>query len=94
MYGFNVITNSLRLRLGGLADWLFGCWHRRTSFPITLGASVSVDGQPTTQAETYVVCVECGRRFAYDWTAMRITRQPTAWAGAERLQGRISERTV
>jgi len=40
------------------ADWLYGCSHSKTTFPITL------------QAETYIVCLERGSRLAYDWTAM------------------------
>jgi hypothetical protein len=52
---FNVVANTVRVQLVGLADWLYGCSHRRTTFPITLRANVSVDGQQSTQAETYVV---------------------------------------
>lgn len=51
-----------------VGDWvrgLWGCSHRKTSFPITMdGASGS---------ETYVVCMLCGQRFAYDWTTMSKT---------------------
>lgn len=51
-----------------VANWvrgLWGCSHRKTSFPITMeGASGS---------ETYVVCMVCGQRFAYDWTTMSKT---------------------
>jgi hypothetical protein len=42
-----------------LANWIWGCSHRRTTLPVT------------HNAETYVVCLECGRRFAYDWARMR-----------------------
>jgi len=42
---FNVVANTVRVRLVGLADRLYGCAHRTTTFPITLGASVSVDGR-------------------------------------------------
>ncbi len=73
---FDVVANAVRVRLVVLADWLSGCAHRSTTFPITLRAGVGVDGQQSTQRDTYVVCLECGRHFAYDWTAMRITRQP------------------
>lgn len=41
--------------------WLFGCSHRRTTFPLT-------------KKRTYVVCLECGREFQYDWQKMRIMR--------------------
>lgn len=75
----NVVTNTLRVQLVGLADRLYGCSHRRTSFPITLAANVIVDGpQQSAQAETYIVCLECGRHFAYDWTTMRSAKQCTA----------------
>jgi hypothetical protein len=75
----NVVTNTLRVQLVGLADRLYGCSHRRTGFPITLAADVIVDGpQQRAQAETYIVCLECGRHFAYDWTTMRSTKQCTA----------------
>ncbi len=88
---FNVVANTVRVRLVGLADWLHGCSHRGTTFPITLRISVSVDGQQSTQAETYVVCLECGRHFAYDWTTMRITKQRAAWV---RRRPRLSRRSV
>jgi hypothetical protein len=47
-------------------DWLRGCAHRRTTFPITL------------QSETYIACLECGRHLPYDWTAMRVTSHRNA----------------
>ena len=89
---FNVVANTVRVRLGGLADWLYGCSHRRTTFPITLRAGVSVDGQQSAQAETYVVCLECGRHFGYDWTTMRMTRQRAAWARSRPGLGRMSNK--
>ena len=46
---------------------LFGCAHRRLTRPIT---PVSKPGVPS--GETYVVCLECGKQFAYDWNRMRI----------------------
>ena len=49
----------LFVRLINLADWLWGCSHRRTTLPMT------------RNDETYVVCLECGRRFGYDWARMR-----------------------
>jgi len=64
--------------LSTVANWLFGCAHRRTSFPITLrngSATSRRDG-----AETYMVCLDCGKHMPYDWAAMRLTeatQQPT-----------------
>jgi DNA-directed RNA polymerase subunit RPC12/RpoP len=52
--------------MGRLFDLLFGCRHRRLSRPVT----------PTKQSgdarQTYVVCLDCGKRLAYDLTAMRV----------------------
>jgi len=42
-------------------NFLFGCGHRRTTFP-----------QSTTRERTYVVCLDCGQEFRYDWKTMRM----------------------
>jgi hypothetical protein len=50
---------------------LFGCTHANYSFPITAkraGRNVASAG-PTG---TYVVCLDCGKEFAYDWEAMKV----------------------
>jgi hypothetical protein len=39
---------------------LFGCHHRRTSFPTT------------TSEGTYVMCLDCGRKLLYNWQEMKI----------------------
>jgi hypothetical protein len=49
---------------------LFGCWHDRYSFPITVkrgrrNAAALVTG-------TYVVCLDCGKELPYDWQQMKI----------------------
>jgi hypothetical protein len=52
-------------------DVLFGCSHKRCSFPITVrgklrrSAAASVTG-------TYVVCLDCGHEFPYDWNKMKL----------------------
>jgi len=69
-----------------ILDALFGCWHKRISFPQT-----SKSGQRRCQAAqqtgTYVVCLDCGSEFAYDWKKMRILSpsetQPFARARVE-----------
>ncbi len=48
---------------------LFRCPHRRLTRPVT---PVSRAGQP--HGETYVVCLDCGKQFAYDVREMRIGR--------------------
>ncbi len=51
-------------------ETLFGCWHTHLSFPITIksgrrrNAAASLTG-------TYVVCLDCGKEFAYDWQEMK-----------------------
>lgn len=55
-----------------LLDLLFGCSHRKRSLPITLRKKdASGNGTP---AETYLVCLECGKKFPYSWEEMRIVR--------------------
>jgi len=50
-----------------VANLLFRCPHRRLTRPIT---PVSKPGVPS--GETYVVCLECGKQFYYDWEQMRL----------------------
>jgi hypothetical protein len=78
MPGFNVVANSICAGLGGLADILTGCAHRRTTFPITLRAHATTDGPRIGTLETYIVCLSCGRHLAYDWSAMRVLRRQAA----------------
>jgi len=40
------------------------------------GARRFADWEPITAggATNYVVCLDCGKQFAYDWTEMRVVR--------------------
>jgi hypothetical protein len=49
-----------------VAGLLFRCPHKRLTRPIT---PVSKPGVPS--GETYMVCLECGKQFYYDWDNMR-----------------------
>jgi len=49
---------------------LFSCSHQRTTFPITPGRRNMAPG--ATRLGTYVVCLDCGKEFAYDWASMRV----------------------
>jgi len=51
---------------------VFGCAHQRTTFPLTPTSHRGAPGRPAAIAATYVVCLDCGNEFAYDWTRMRI----------------------
>jgi hypothetical protein len=55
--------------LGSLLNTLFGCSHGRTTFPITPGRR----SMPVAHRHgTYVVCLDCGQEFSYDWNEMRL----------------------
>jgi hypothetical protein len=59
-----------------LLNFLLGCSHRRTTFPITPARS---------KLSMYVVCLDCGREFPYDWARMCIgTSEAKRLKGAER----------
>jgi len=53
-----------------LVDLLFGCWHRNYSFPITARGSRRSSAAAVTG--TYVVCLDCGKEFPYDWHEMKL----------------------
>ena len=54
--------------INSLLNTFFRCSHRKTTFPLTPARKVvklSCNG-------TYVVCLDCGKEFDYDWQEMRI----------------------
>jgi len=53
--------------IDSLLNLLFRCPHHRLTRPVT---PVSKAGQ--AQGETYVVCLDCGKQFAYDVKEMKI----------------------
>ena len=62
-----------------ILDALFGCSHKRYTFPITTrsghrrSAAAALTG-------TYVVCLECGKEFPYDWREMKVVSAPAEHA--------------
>jgi hypothetical protein len=65
-----------------MMDTLFGCRHAHYSFPITIRAS-SRRVTASSHIGTYVVCLDCGREFNYDWQRMRIAdSEPKGKAGS------------
>jgi RNase P subunit RPR2 len=54
-----------------LMDAMFGCHHARYSFPITVRAG-SRSARMAQRTGTYVVCLDCGKEFRYDWQEMKI----------------------
>ena len=57
--------------LSKLVEGLFGCWHTRYSFPLTSRRGSRRSGAASLTG-TYVVCLDCGKEFPYDWNEMRV----------------------
>ena len=53
-----------------ILDALFGCGHKRYSFPITVKKGRRTPASCVTG--TYVVCLDCGKEFPYYWKQMKI----------------------
>ncbi|MGB9105931.1 MAG: hypothetical protein WCC59_14305 [Terriglobales bacterium] len=56
--------------MANLFKALFGCGHKRTTFPMTIKTGQGSLSPDIT--ETYVVCLDCGKEFAYDWQEMKL----------------------
>jgi len=56
-----------------LFDLLFGCSHKHCSFPITVRGKLRRNAVASVTG-TYVVCLECGKEFPYDWEEMKLVR--------------------
>jgi hypothetical protein len=72
-----------------LLNLMLGCTHRQKSFPFTPVRKNAAPGADSSH--TYVVCLDCGKTFEYDWSQMRmappaIARAPT---DAQPIRGRV-----
>jgi RNA polymerase subunit RPABC4/transcription elongation factor Spt4 len=67
-----------------LIDAVFGCRHARYSFPVTVRRATRRP-QAAALTGTYVVCLDCGKEFAYDWQQMQVITSP------ERHSERVAE---
>jgi hypothetical protein len=65
--------------LANLFDMLFGCWHKNYTFPITANTRDRYGAHGKT---TYVVCLDCGKEFPYDWEQMKVISSEPAHATA------------
>jgi hypothetical protein len=65
----------------------FGCRHSHLSVPFSMDVArqnqVHLDWSEELPADSthYVVCLECGKRFAYDWSAMKVIKTKLKAAG-------------
>lgn len=66
--------------MANLIDVLFGCSHKRTTFPMTVKSGPR--GPLAPKARTYVVCLDCGREFQYDWHHMKLVSPSSTKAKA------------
>lgn len=64
---------------------LFGCPHKKTTFPQTRRQREYVSGIQRP-AGTFVSCLDCGREFAYDWQAMKIVKEKSFFS---KLKGTV-----
>jgi hypothetical protein len=55
-----------------MIETLFGCWHSHLSFPMTAKPGMRRNVAVHSPTGTYVVCLDCGKEFAYDWREMKI----------------------
>lgn len=53
-----------------LHAFFFGCFHSRTTFPMTVTTHSTHDGE--AHQRTYVTCLHCGEELAYNWQKMKI----------------------
>jgi ribosomal protein S26 len=65
-----------------LADVLFGCWHSRYSFPITVTRTSRNRVKAAQPTGTYVVCLDCAKELPYDWKQMRVVSENYGRASA------------
>ncbi len=54
-----------------LFELVFGCSHQRCSFPITVRGRLRRSPAASVTG-TYVVCLDCGKEFPYDWKEMKM----------------------
>lgn len=76
-----LMDQGCHFMLSSMLDSLFGCSHRRTTFPLT-------PKRPSNRIGAYVTCLDCGREFPYNWDEMRMEEEPAAVAT---LPGRPAE---
>ena len=56
--------------INSLIGTIFGCAHKRTTFPLTPSRKSKIS--EGDRSSTYIVCLNCGQEFDYNWKEMRI----------------------
>jgi hypothetical protein len=57
--------------MANLFNSFFGCGHSNYTFPITTRPG-SRRNSAAMLTGTYVVCLDCGKEFPYDWQEMKV----------------------
>jgi len=66
--------------LNRILDFLpLGCRHRHMSLPFSNTSSRKKSSDPWEKvsgegSQPYVVCLDCGKHFDYDWANMRVVK--------------------
>ena len=66
-----------------LYNIFLGCGHHRMTFPITPARRSSFSPALGERHNTYVVCLDCGKEFGYNWSEMRVGEPVAARVTAE-----------
>lgn len=61
-------------------DVLFGCSHKHYTFPMSARGPQRCHAAAMTG--TYVVCLDCGKEFPYDWRQMKVMVPPAGDGGS------------
>jgi hypothetical protein len=78
---------ALGCMFGFLYNLLLGCTHRHKSFPFTPVRRNAAPG--AVRNGTYVVCLDCGKTFDYDWNRMRMGPPASARGPTEARPTRV-----
>lgn len=65
-------TLSTGVQMLSFFDALFGCAHRHYTFPITAKKAGTLTPEGRHSKATYIVCLDCGKEFPYDWQEMKL----------------------
>ena len=83
-----LVLQKAASQMSKLLELLFGCKHERQTFPMSAKPS-----QRRSEAAAYVVCLDCGKEFAYDWQQMKMISSPKPKPVAEVIPGSSPDRT-
>ncbi len=61
--------------IDSLFNTVFFCAHRRTTFPITPTRHDLPVSPMAARTGAYVVCLDCGKEFPYNWRELKIEPQ-------------------